>query len=200
MPPIILASSSRYRRQLLEKFSISFSYEPPDIDENPRPGESPENLVQRLAITKAQALSPRHPQHLIIGSDQIAVLNGRILGKPGSHQAATEQLREASGQTLRFHTGLALVNSATQRVQYACPLYEVRFRSLTDSQIDAYLRKERPYDCAGSFKSEGLGIALFEHIRGDDPNTLVGLPLIELTRMLLNEGVDVLSPDTHSTQ
>lgn len=193
MLPIILASSSKYRRQLIEKLGLSFCHAAPDIDERPLPGETPENLVRRLAIAKAQALRPLYPQHLIIGSDQIAVLNGRVLGKPGTHEAATEQLREASGQTLRFHTGLALVNSATQEVQYVCPVYEVKFRPLTPSQIDAYLHKEEPYDCAGSFKSEGLGIALFDYIRGDDPNTLVGLPLIELTRMLLHEGVDVLS-------
>lgn len=192
MLPIILASGSRYRRQLIEKLNILFSCDAPEIDESPLPNETPENQVKRLAVTKAQTLSPRYPRHLIIGSDQIAVLEGQILGKPGSHEAATRQLQQASGRTVVFYTGLALLNSATGQVQYTCPIYQVKFRPLTAEQISAYLYAETPYDCAGSFKSEGLGIALFEHIRGDDPNTLVGLPLIELTRLLLNEGIDVL--------
>lgn len=193
MLPIILGSSSRYRRQLLEKLNISFVSAAPHVDEAALPGEAPENLVRRLAVSKAQALRPHYPQHLIIGSDQIAVLGGQILGKPGSHEAARQQLQQASGRTVLFHTGLALLNSETQHVQYCCPVYEVKFRCLTAEQIEAYLLLEQPYDCAGSFKSEGLGIALFDHIRGDDPNTLVGLPLIELTRMLNNEGIDVLA-------
>lgn len=197
MTPIILASSSTYRRQLLEKLNLLFSSASPNIDERAILGETPEDLVRRLATAKAAALSPLYPQHLIIGSDQVAVLDGRILGKPGSHEAAVQQLQAASGQTVVFHTGLTLLNSATGQVQYACPAYEVKFRSLTAAQINAYLLTEKPYDCAGSFKSEALGIALFEHMRGDDPNALIGLPLLELTRMLLTEGIDVL---THKSQ
>lgn len=192
MPPIVLASSSPYRRQLIEKLGISFSTASPDIDESPRTGESPADLAKRLSENKAKALASDYPSHLIIGSDQVAELHGTPLGKPGSHQAATTQLRSASGHILHFHTGLALFNSQTGTLQYANSTYTVKFRSLSDSQIESYLTREKPYDCAGSFKSEGLGIALFEYIRGDDPNSLVGLPLIELTRMLLNEGIDVL--------
>jgi septum formation protein len=192
MPPIVLASSSRYRRQLLEKLNVSFCWCSPDIDESPLPSETPQTLARRLSESKAKALAVQFPAHLIIGSDQVAQLHDLTLGKPGSHEAAVKQLQEASGQTLMFHTGVALFNSATDHLQYACSTYEVTFRPLTDEQITNYLRIETPYDCAGSFKSEGLGIALFERIRGDDPNSLVGLPLIELTRMLSNEGIDVL--------
>jgi septum formation protein len=192
MPPIVLASSSRYRQQLLEKLNISFCCRSPHIDERPLLAETPQALARRLSEGKAKALAAQFPAHLIIGSDQVAQLHDQILGKPGSHEAAAKQLQQASGQTLLFHTGVALFNSATNHLQYACSTYEVTFRTLTAKQIDSYLRIETPYDCAGSFKSEGLGIALFERIRGDDPNSLVGLPLIELTRMLDNEGVDVL--------
>lgn len=193
MRPIVLASSSKYRRQLLEKLGISFFTASPNIDESRQEHELPFNLAQRLAKTKAQVLASQFPTHLIIGSDQVAELAGNPLGKPGAHEAAVNQLQQASGRTLQFHTGLALFNSDTGNLQYACSTYEVKFRQLNRTQIDNYLNTERPYDCAGSFKSEGLGIALFEYIRGDDPNSLIGLPLIELTRMLANEGLDVLN-------
>ncbi|WP_439134747.1 Maf family protein [Pseudomaricurvus sp.] len=192
MRPIVLASSSKYRRQLLEKLGLSFVTASPEVDESQHPQESPQELAQRLSKSKAQALAERFPAHLIIGSDQVAEVDGTPLGKPLTHDAAIHQLSQASGKLLKFHTGLALLNSATGHCQYSCSTYEVQFRTLSHQQIDAYLKKEEPYDCAGSFKSEGLGIALFEYIRGDDPNSLVGLPLIELTKLLLNEGIDVL--------
>lgn len=192
MSHIVLASSSRYRQQLLEKLGLTFVAASPDIDEQPHTGESPFSIAQRLSETKARALKERFPNHLIIGSDQVAELNGIPIGKPGNHQRACQQLQAASGNTLHFHTGVALFNSATATMQYASSCYAVKFRQLSQDQIDSYLRKEAPYDCAGSFKSEGLGIALFEHIRGDDPNSLIGLPLIQLTHLLLNEGIDVL--------
>lgn len=193
MLPILLASSSQYRRQLIEKLGISVDFDKPEIDETPLPNESPEDLAKRLSTAKAEALREAYPNHLIIGSDQVAELKGELLGKPGNHANATRQLQNARGKIMNFHTGIALLNASTGKVQYRCSRYEVKFRQLTDTQIDSYLKKEMPYDCAGSFKSEGLGIALFEYIRGDDPNSLVGLPLIQLTNMLSNEGIDILT-------
>ncbi|MAZ87701.1 MAG: septum formation inhibitor Maf [Cellvibrionaceae bacterium] len=193
MTPILLASSSPYRRQLLEKLGLSFETESPDIDESPRPNETPSQLVQRLATAKAETLRASHDNHLIIGSDQVAELDGEIIGKPGNHEAAADQLRSCSRRVVHFHTGLCLLNSAKGTLHYHCCRYDVHFRALTEPQIEYYLRREQPYDCAGSFKSEGLGIALFSAIRGDDPNSLIGLPLIALTDMLYKEGVDVLT-------
>jgi septum formation protein len=193
MPPrLILASSSPYRRELLERLKISFEVMAPDVDETPRPGEMPEKLVQRLAVEKAQKIAGQKPGTLVIGSDQVAVYNGSIVGKPHSHDKAVEQLRSASGRTVTLYTGLALVNADTGSVQHEVIPYRVTFRTLTDAQIESYLRKEQPYSCAGSVKSEGLGIALLERFEGDDPNTLIGLPLIRLVRMLENEGIKII--------
>lgn len=190
---ILLASSSIYRRELLKKLGLKFSWATPAIDESPNPAESPKNLVLRLAEQKAKALSTDHPNHLIIGSDQIAVLNNQIIGKPHTHAAATNQLRAFSDREITFFTSICLYNSHTHKTQLEVDSYTVKFRQLTPRQIENYLQKEQPYDCAGSFKSEGLGICLFEKLEGKDPNTLIGLPLIELTKMLMNEGVDPLN-------
>jgi septum formation protein len=192
MTRLILASSSPFRRELLARLMIPFEVVVPDVDESPRAGESPAQLVERLAIAKARAVAASHPDALVIGSDQVAVHGKDIVGKPLTHERAVTQLRAASGRAITLYTGLALVNSATGRVQSEVVPYRVLFRSLTDAQIENYLRKEQPYHCAGSVKSEGLGIALLERFEGDDPATLIGLPLIRLTRMLENEGIAVL--------
>jgi len=189
---LILASSSPYRRELLNRLKIPFEVIAPDVDEAPRPGETPSALVDRLSIEKAQKIAGGKPGTLVIGSDQVAVYNGTIVGKPHSHDKAVEQLRSASGRAVTLYTGLALVNADNGRVQHEVIPYRVTFRSLTDAQIESYLRKEQPYSCAGSVRSEGLGIALLERFEGDDPNTLIGLPLIRLVRMLENEGVEII--------
>lgn len=186
---LILASTSPYRQAVLKKLPLTFQTDTPDIDESPQPNEIPEELVKRLAKAKAQAVAPRHPHSLIIGSDQVAVLNGEILGKPGNHDNAVIQLRKASGQQVIFQTGLCLFNSDTGKAQVSCVPFMVQFRPLSDEQIERYLQYEKPYNSAGSFKSEGMGITLFEKLQGDDPNTLIGLPLIELVRMLEQEGI-----------
>lgn len=189
---LILASSSPYRRELLERLKIPFEVIAPEVDETPHPGETPEKLVERLAIEKAQKIAGKTRGVLVIGSDQVAVYNGHIVGKPHSHDKAVQQLREASGRTVTLYTGLALINADTQRIQREVIPYRVTFRALTDTQIESYLRKEQPYSCAGSVKSEGLGIALLEKFEGEDPNTLIGLPLIRLVRMLENEGINII--------
>ena len=189
---LILASTSPFRRAVLEKLGIPFETASPEVDETPLPGESPEALVERLAITKAQAVASKRDRGLVIGSDQVAVIDGEILGKPGSHEQAVEQLRRASGRRVTFLTGLALVNAASGHVQSEVVPFHVHFRSLTESMIENYLQREQPYNCAGSFKSEALGIVLFERLEGDDPNTLIGLPLIRLVRMLEVEGFSIL--------
>lgn len=189
---IILASSSPYRRQLLQKLGIDFTWANPAIDETPKHGEAPESLVTRLAEEKARKLAATHTNHLIIGSDQIASFNGQIIGKPNRHEAALQDLRKFSGNKVSFLTGVCLLNSKTGNFQLSSEIYLVKFRKLTDSQIENYLRREQPYDCAGSFKSEGLGICLFEKMAGDDPHTLIGLPLIRLINMLANEDVHPL--------
>lgn len=193
MPPILLASSSSYRRQLLQKLGLAFSWAAPDIDETALPGEAAETLVKRLALSKAQALAPLNSGHLIIGSDQVASFEGKILGKPQGFDRAFAQLTSFSGKSVDFLTGLCLYNSASNQHQLSLESYRVRFKTLSPEQITRYLEREQPYDCAGSFKSEGLGICLFDSLEGEDPNTLVGLPLIALTRMLINEGVDPLT-------
>ena len=198
MYPLILGSSSVYRVELLRKLNLPFRTVSPNIDEAPLQNEVPADLVKRLAEQKAIAIALSHPKALIIGSDQVAVLNGDILGKPGTHEAATEQLQAASGQTVLFLTGLALFNSETQRMQSLVEPFEVTFKNLSDKQIQFYLEKEEPYQCAGSFKSEGLGISLFDKLQGNDPNSLIGLPLIELISLLNNEGLDVLQPSPTS--
>lgn len=190
---LVLASTSPFRRELLGKLGLPFEADSPDVDESRLEGESPQVLVARLAEAKARAVAARHPDALIIGSDQVAVNDGVILGKPGSHDKAMEQLRAASGKAVTFYTGLCLYNAAADRAQVEVVPFSVFFRELTDARIDAYLRREQPYNCAGSFKSEALGITLFDRLEGEDPNTLIGLPLIRLTRMLEAEGVEVLA-------
>jgi MAF protein len=192
MPKIVLASTSPFRRELLNRLGLSFEVDSPDIDESPRPGETAEQLVARLAEQKARAVAVRHPDSLIIGSDQVALNDGAILGKPGTHDKAMAQLQAASGKAVRFLTGLCLYNSTSDQAQVLVEPFEVVFRNLSATQIDNYLKAEQPYNCAGSFKSEGLGIALFERLVGEDPNSLIGLPLIRLIRMLEQEGVMVI--------
>lgn len=189
---LILASSSPFRRALLARLQIPFEAISPAVDESPRPGEAPEALVERLSIEKARKIGAEHPDALVIGSDQVAVYNGTIVGKPQSHDRAVAQLQAASGRTVTLYTGLALINAATGSLQSEVVPFRVTFRALSDAQIENYLHKERPYSCAGSVKSEGLGIALLEKFEGDDPNTLIGLPLIRLVRMLEIEGVNVV--------
>ena len=189
---LILASSSPFRRELLARLMIPFDVVVPDVDETPRPGELPPVLVERLAISKAQAVATRCPGALVIGSDQVAVHDGVIVGKPHTHERAVAQLQAASGKVVMLYTGLALVNADSGRVQSEVVPYRVVFRSLSDAQIESYLRKEQPYHCAGSVKSEGLGVALLERFDGEDPATLIGLPLIRLVRMLENEGLAVI--------
>ena len=188
---IVLASSSPFRRELLEKLGLNFICDSPDIDETARPNETPQQLVARLAQEKANAVAARHPNALIIASDQCAILDDNILGKPGDHQTAVKQLQAASGKKVLFLTSLVLLNSSTNKAQAeVCP-FSVYFRSLTTSEIKGYLNHEQPYNCAGSFKSEGLGISLFQRLEGDDPNTLIGLQLIRLTAKLGKEGVSL---------
>jgi septum formation protein len=189
---LILASSSPYRRELLERLKIPFEVIAPEVDEAPLPGETPSALVERLSVEKARKIADGRPGTLVIGSDQVAVYNGAIVGKPHSHDKAVQQLRSASGRAVTLYTGLALFNADNQRVQIEVIPYRVTFRTLTDAQIESYLRKEQPYSCAGSVRSEGLGIVLLERFEGDDPNTLIGLPLIRLVRMLENEGVKII--------
>ena len=191
MSTLILASTSPYRQEILRKLNIDFAIDAPEVDEKILGDESPVDLVKRLSQEKALAVAQRHTNALIIGSDQVATLHNRILGKPLTHENATQQLKAVSGQRVDFHTGLCLYNSNTHNMQVSCVPYAVYFRRLSDAQIDRYLKNERPYNCAGSFKSEGLGITLFEKLEGDDPNTLIGLPLIELVRMLQNEGLEI---------
>ena len=192
MSNLLLASTSPWRRMLLEKLTLPFECAAPEVDETPQPGESARQLVVRLAQAKAQALASRFPQHLIICSDQVCVLDGEITGKPHTEENAHRQLRKASGTIVTFYTGLALYNSANGHLQTECEPFDVHFRHLSDQEIEAYIRKENPLQCAGSFKSEGLGITLFERLEGRDPNSLVGLPLIALCQMLRREGVNPL--------
>jgi septum formation protein len=189
---LILASSSPYRRALLTRLKIPFEAIAPEVDERARPQEAPPALVERLSIEKARKIADQHPDALVIGSDQVAVYNGSIVGKPHTHEQAVAQLRAAAGRTVTLYTGLALINAATGAMQSEVIPYRVTFRPLSDAQIESYLHKEQPYSCAGSVKSEGLGIALLEKFDGDDPNTLIGLPLIRLVRMLEHEGVFVV--------
>ncbi|TNV21976.1 septum formation inhibitor Maf [Buttiauxella sp. B2] len=192
MTQIVLASTSPYRRELLEKLAIPFICAAPQVDETPIADEDPRHLVTRLAQAKAQALSKEYPNHLIIGSDQVCVLEGKIVGKPHTEEKAVEQLLIARNSIVTFYTGLALYNSASSNLQVLCEPFDVHFRRLSEQEIRNYVHKEQPLQCAGSFKSEGLGITLFERLSGKDPNTLVGLPLISLCQMLGNEGVNPL--------
>ncbi|EJK8583046.1 Maf family protein [Enterobacter hormaechei] len=193
MPNLVLASTSPYRRMLLEKLGIPFECTAPEVDETPQPGESPRHLVTRLAKEKAQSLAVRYPAHLIIGSDQVCVLDGEITGKPYTEEIACQQLLRARGSIVTFYTGLALYNSASGHLQTECEPFDVHFRHLSEQEIMDYVRRERPLNCAGSFKSEGLGIALFDKLDGRDPNTLVGLPLIALCQMLRREECNPLT-------
>jgi len=190
--PLVLASTSPFRRALLERLGLFFTTAAPEVDETRRPEEPPQVLVLRLAESKARAVAPVHPGALIIGSDQVACIDGQVIGKPGGRDAAIAQLQRASGKTLVFHTGLCLLNSATGRAQTLVEPFQVHFRPLTLERINGYLDREQPYNCAGSFKSEGLGIALFERLEGEDPSALIGLPLIRLVTLLESEGLDPL--------
>ncbi|MFL7023795.1 Maf family protein [Enterovibrio norvegicus] len=189
---VVLGSSSKYRQMVLEKLGISFLTHSPDIDETPYEQEDPSDLVKRLSENKAKACSIDHPNALIIGSDQVCVIDGKILGKPHTEERAFDQLSAASGKHVTFYTGLSLYNSATGKAQTDVEPFHVHFRSLSEVEIRNYVKRELPLDCAGSFKCEGLGIALFEKLDGRDPNTLIGLPLIRLREMLEQEGINVL--------
>lgn len=191
MLPLLLGSSSPYRRELLARLRRPFIWTAPQIDESPQAGEEPQDLVLRLAEAKARALAGQYPDHLIIGSDQVAVLDGRIIGKPGDHARAAAQLQAASGRSLTFLTGIALLNSQTGRCQVDSVPFTVHFRELDAASIERYLRAEEPYDCAGSFKAEGLGVSLFRSTVGTDASSLVGLPLIRLVDMLHAEGLQL---------
>lgn len=190
---LVLASTSRYRRMLLERLGCPFEVASPGIDEAPLPGESPAATASRLAEAKARAVVGRYQDALVIGSDQVAELDGRAVGKPVDHADAIAQLRAASGRTVVFHTGVALVDAASGRCRSRLVDVASTFRVLTDDDIARYLAREQPYDCAGSVKSEGFGIALFERIASDDPTALIGLPLITVASMLRDEGYDVLA-------
>ncbi|MBS0368608.1 MAG: septum formation inhibitor Maf [Proteobacteria bacterium] len=186
---LVLASTSAYRRELLQRFDLPFDVARPDIDETPLPGEAPQATAERLAVEKARAVAGQFPDTLIIGSDQVAYMGDARFGKPGTIERAITQLKSMSGRTVIFHTALALLNTRSGHVQVDAVPTEVRFRNLSDDEIVRYVNKERPLDCAGSAKSEGLGITLLDALSGDDPNALVGLPLIALARMLRNEGI-----------
>ncbi len=193
-PPLVLASTSTYRKSILEKLNLSFITASPDTDETAFKNEKPEDLVLRLANEKAQSIKHTYTNHLIIASDQVAVLeDGTILTKPHTHENAIKQLQTCSGHKVRFLTGLSLLNTRSNNQQTIIEPFEVTFRSLTLSEIDCYLKIEQPYDCAGSFKVEGLGICLFDKLSGDDFNSLIGLPLIRLLTLLRNEGVNPLN-------
>lgn len=188
---LILASTSPYRRELLHRLGLPFAVASPQTDESRWPGESPEAMALRLSEAKARAVAGAHPDALIIGSDQVATVDGLIYGKPGSHERAVDQLRVLSGKTVNFYTGLCLYNARTGVVEVCGVPTLVTFRNLTDEEIERYLRREPAYDCAGSARSEGLGIGLLSRIAGDDPNALVGLPLIALCALLRRQGVAV---------
>lgn len=189
---LVLGSTSVYRRALLERLRYPFTVAAPDVDETPLPSEAPSALARRLALSKARAVAQTHPDCVVIGSDQVADLDGVALGKPGNHPRAVSQLQAMRGHTVVFHTALSVVCQATGFVQEDLAVVRVRFRDLSDAEIEHYLRAETPYDCAGSAKSEGLGIALLESIDNDDPSALVGLPLIRTCRMLRAAGLDIL--------
>ena len=190
--PLILGSTSVYRRQLLERLGLPFTVQSPGVDETPQQGEAPAALARRLALAKARAVAAQFPDCVVIGCDQVADLHGTPLGKPGDHARATEQLRRMRGQTVIFQTAVAVVCYSSGFCSETLAPVKVQYRDLTDQEIDFYLRVERPYDCAGSCKSEGLGIALLESIANDDPTSLVGLPLIRLSGMLRAAGLPLL--------
>ena len=189
---VILASTSAYRRELLSRLRIPFEITAPEVDERPLANETAKETSWRLSREKARAASLLHPDALIIGSDQIALLGTQQIGKPITHENAFKQLQLMRGQTITFYTALTLLNARTNEYQTEVAINKVHYRDFTDAQIESYLNKEQPYNCAGSLKSEGLGIALVKGIEGDDPNALIGLPLILLVKMLLNQGVSIL--------
>jgi len=191
-PALILGSTSRYRRELLERLRLPFAVHAPDVDETPLAGETPAALAQRLALAKARIVSAAHPDAVVIGSDQVADLDGSPIGKPGTHERAVEQLRSMRGRSIVFQTAVAVVRASTGYVGTALAPVTVRFRDLSDAEIEHYLRTEQPYDCAGSAKCETLGIALLEAIDSDDPTALVGLPLIRTCALLRAAGIDPL--------
>jgi septum formation protein len=191
-PPLVLASSSIYRSELLARLRIPFQTATPDVDESPLPDESAKQTSWRLSRTKAQAVAIRFPGALIIGSDQVALLGNQQLGKPLTHGNAVQQLRAMRGRVVTFYTALTLLNSRTNDMQTEVAVNHVHYRDITDAQIENYLNAEKPYHCAGSSKSEGFGIALISKMEGDDPNALIGLPLILLVNMLLKQGVNIL--------
>ncbi len=190
--PLILGSTSKYRRELLQRLRVPFEVVSPDVNETPHPYEAPRDLAMRLALAKAQAVAAQHPNAVVIGSDQVADLNGEPLGKPGTHERAVRQLQKMRGQTVVFQTAVSVVCQASGFAQTELAQIMVRFRDLSDAEIEAYLRAEEPSDCAGSAKSEGLGIALLDAIDNDDPTALIGLPMIRTTRLLRAAGVDLL--------
>ena len=205
MHRLVLGSRSSSRRALLERLSIPFRVVPPDIDESAHKGEAPETLVRRLSEQKARAVAERVGSGLVIGSDQIALIDDRVLGKPGSHAANAAQLKMASGRWLEFRTGLVVLDAANGRIQVDVVPFAVKFKPLTAGDIEAYVSRERAYDCAGGFRAESLGCVLFERMRGDDPTALQGLPMIRLCEMLRTAGLDVLhaprdSADANSTR
>ncbi len=192
-PTLILGSTSRYRRELLQRLRVPFEWLSPQVDETPLPGETPEALSLRLALAKARAVAALNPDAVVIGSDQVADLNGQALGKPGTHERAVAQLRAMRGQRVVFHTAVAVVRAASGYERVLPAPVTVHFRDLADDEIETYLRLEQPYDCAGSAKCETLGIALLESIDSDDPTALVGLPLIRTAQLLREAGFDVLA-------
>jgi septum formation protein len=189
---LILGSTSRYRRELLQRLRVPFDVVSPDVDETPHPSEAPSDLAMRLALAKAKAVAALHPNAVVIGSDQVADLNGEPLGKPGTHERAVLQLQKMRGQTVVFQTAVSVVCQASGFEQTELAQIKVRFRELSDAEIEAYLRAEEPYDCAGSAKSEGLGIALLDAIDNDDPTALIGLPMIRTARLLRTAGIELL--------
>ncbi|MDG6778291.1 Maf family nucleotide pyrophosphatase [Thiomicrorhabdus sp. zzn3] len=189
LPPIVLGSSSPFRKQLLEKLQLPFSQHAPDIDETPLKNESPQQLIERLSLLKAQAVAESHPEHIVIASDQCATFDNRPIGKPHTHENAVKQLTQFSGKTIIFYTGLVVIDPRDGVHHQTLDITQVKFRQLSPQTIENYLRAEQPYQCAGSFKSEGLGITLFEAIESQDPNALIGLPLIKLTSIFQDMGI-----------
>ena len=191
--PLVLGSTSRYRKELLNRLGLPFEVASPDVDETPLTGEAPAVLAKRLALAKAHAVARQFPSAVVIGSDQVADLHGEPLGKPGNHERAVAQLRRMRGQTVVFQTAVAVVCQATGFAQSDLAAVRVQFRELSDAEIETYLQREKPYDCAGSAKSEGLGIALLSSIENDDPTALIGLPLIRTCRLIQAAGIEVLA-------
>ena len=189
---LVLASTSPFRKEILSRLHIAFETFAPLVDESPLENESPSQLVTRLSILKANAAKSEYPQALIIGSDQVAVIDNTILGKPGNHEQAVKQLNQVSGKQVDFLTGLSVINTETDQIQTDMVNFSVKFRQLTSTQIENYLKVDKPYNCAGSFKSEGLGIALLDRMIGSDPTSIIGLPLIRLVRMLEAEDFSII--------